>query len=169
MLSLNPQHRPLVLSIGNVEAVDLLSFLQHLAEISIAVIIIVKISHVMVSVRCQEGLMEDKRAATIKKLVYVLAFIFLAVVSILELVLVRGDPGVEDRFKAQSYISIATYCLLLISYIVTLAFLYRTLSKISELGEFKQIKYSVLSQFSVFMVAYLFKLISDTLFLIVDY
>lgn len=64
------------------------------------------------------------------------AIVFIVVVSILKVVIQTDDSSAVSNFKKLSYISIAISGVLLISYTVTIAYLYRTLRSISELDEF---------------------------------
>ena len=79
---------------------------------------------------------DKKRAKTIKTVVYLVAIVFLVVVSILKVLLQIDDSTGVSNFRKLSYLSIVISGVLLIGYTVTIVYLYRTLRSIAELDDF---------------------------------
>ena len=75
-------------------------------------------------------------------------------------------PDFDNESKAVSYVFIGSYVILTVSYCVIIVALIRTLRRMSDFGDFTEQHRDILSQFLVFLFAFISKLTLQFIFII---
>ena len=169
VLMVDPEKEELILNNHELSALYVINCIIYVAMIEIGVIVIVTMFYVMLTVRQYMSLLTANRARIYRRVVNYTSIAFMLIVPIV--------VGVEpifptfDDFNCMQILSltlIGVYAALLLSYTVVIGLLYSTLRQIDQFGDFSSTHKEVMAQFAVFLISFLVKLITQTVYIVLD-